>query len=179
MKKKLPVVTVAQVEEADRLAGLPLEATVALAEVAGALKDGLLAFASATGLVVMRQMMEAELTGAIGEKHAKIGAHERVGNWHGNAKGSVVLGGRQVTTERPRGRSTAGTRSSSTPGRRSARPICSTPSSSSACWPGWPPGATPTWPSRSEPSSRSAPSRCPSRPSRGASWRPRPRPWAS
>jgi transposase-like protein len=108
MKKKLPVVSVAQVEEADRLAGLPLEATVALAEVAGAIKDGLLAFASAAGLVVMRQMMEAELTEAIGEKHAKIPAQERVGNWHGNAKGSVVLGGRQVRTERPRGRSSAG-----------------------------------------------------------------------
>ncbi len=108
MKKKLPVVTVARVDEADRLAGLPLEATVALAEVAGALKDGLLAFASATGLVVMRQMMEAELTQAIGEKHAKIEAQERVGNWHGNAEGSVVLGGRQVKTERPRGRSSAG-----------------------------------------------------------------------
>ena len=108
MKKKLPVVTVAEVDESDRLAGLPFEATVALAEVAGALKDGLLAFASATGLVVMRQMMEAELTEAIGEKHAKIGAQERVGNWHGTAKGSVVLGGRQVTTERPRGRSSTG-----------------------------------------------------------------------
>ena len=108
MKKKLPVVTVVQVDESDRLAGLPLEATVALAEVAGAVKDGLLAFASATGLVVMRQMMEAELTEAIGEKHSKIPAQERVGNWHGNAKGSVVLGGRQVTTERPRGRSSAG-----------------------------------------------------------------------
>ncbi len=111
MKKKLPVVSVAQVEEADRLAGLPLEATVALAEVAGALKDGLLAFASATGLVVMRQMMEAELSEAIGEKHAKIGAQERVGNWHGNAKGSVVLGGRQVSTERPRGTQRARRRS--------------------------------------------------------------------
>ena len=43
MKKELPVVTVAEVEEADRLAGLPLEATIALAEVAGAVKDGLLA----------------------------------------------------------------------------------------------------------------------------------------
>ncbi len=106
MKKKLPVVTVAQVEEADRLADLPLEATIALAEVAGALKEGLLAFASATGLVVMRQMMEAELTEAIGEKHAKIS--ERVGNWHGSTTGSVVLGGRQVSTERPRGRSTEG-----------------------------------------------------------------------
>ena len=73
MKKKLPVVTVAQVEEADRLADLPLEATIALAEVAGALKEGLLAFASATGLVVMRQMMEAELTGAIGRSTPRSG----------------------------------------------------------------------------------------------------------
>jgi putative transposase len=109
MKKKVAVVGVADAEEAARLADLPLEATVALAEVAGAIKDGLLAFASATGLVVMHQMMAAELTEAIGEKHAKMGASERVGNWHGNAKGSVVLGGRQVKTERPRGRTTAGT----------------------------------------------------------------------
>ena len=65
---------VADAEEAARLADLPLEATVALAEVAGAIKDGLLAFASATGLVVMHQMMAAELTEVIGEKHAKIGA---------------------------------------------------------------------------------------------------------
>lgn len=108
MKKKLPVVSVAEVEEADRLAGLPLEATIALAEVAGAIKDGLLAFAWATGLVVMRQMMEAELREAIGEKHAKIGTQERVGNWHGSTTGSVVLGERQVTTELPRGRSTEG-----------------------------------------------------------------------
>ena len=109
MKKKVAVVRVADAEEAARLADLPLEATVALADVAGAIKDGLLAFASATGLVVMHQMMAAELTEAIGHKHAKIGAGERVGNWHGNAKGSVVLGGRQVKTQRPRGRTTAGT----------------------------------------------------------------------
>jgi putative transposase len=108
MKKKLPVVTVAQVEEAARVAELPLEATVALAEVAGAIKDGLLAFASATGLVVMRQMMEAELTERVGVKHAKIAATERVGNWHGTTTGSVVLGGRQVSTERPRGRTSEG-----------------------------------------------------------------------
>ncbi len=74
MKKKVAVVSVADAEEAARLADLPLEATVALAEVAGAIKDGLLAFASATGLVVMHQMMQAELTEVIGEKHAKIGA---------------------------------------------------------------------------------------------------------
>ncbi len=47
--KKVPVVAVAdRAEEAAHLAGLGLEASVALAEVAGAVKDGLLAFASAT-----------------------------------------------------------------------------------------------------------------------------------
>ena len=103
--KKVPVVSVADhAEEAARLAGLGLEATVALAEVAGAVKDGLLAFASATGLVVMAQMMEAELTERIGPKHAKIPG--RGANWHGSTTGSVVLGGRKVPVRRPRGRTT-------------------------------------------------------------------------
>jgi len=104
--KKIPVVTVAEPEEAARLTDLPLEATIAMADVAGAIKDGLLAFASAAGLVVMFKMMEAELTERIGPKHARIELRE--GNWHGSATGSVVLGGRKVTTERPRGRSTDG-----------------------------------------------------------------------
>jgi putative transposase len=108
VKKKVAVVSVAEAEEAARVADLPVEATVALAEVAGAVKDGLLAFASATGLVVMAQMMEAELTGLVGGKHAKLPTAERVGNWHGTTTGSVVLGGRQVTTDRPRGRTTEG-----------------------------------------------------------------------
>ena len=109
MKKKVAVVTVAEAEEAAKLADLPLEATVAMSEVAGAIKDGLLAFASATGLVVMHQMMEAELTERIGPKHAKMPAAERVGNWHGTTTGSVVLGGRQVQASRPRARTTEGT----------------------------------------------------------------------
>ena len=108
MKKKVAVVSVADAEEAARLADLPLEATVALADVAGAIKDGLLAFASATGLVVLHQMMEAELAECIGPKHARIPAPSRAGNWHGTTKGSVVLGGRTLTAERPRGRTTMG-----------------------------------------------------------------------
>ena len=108
MKKKVAVVTVAEAEEAARVADLPVEATVALAEVAGAIKDGLMAFASATGLVVMHQMMEAELEGRIGPKHARIPAAQRTGNWHGSTSGPVVLGGRTVTTKRPRARSTDG-----------------------------------------------------------------------
>ena len=107
MKKKVPVVEVADAEEAARVSDLPLEATVALAEVAGAVKDGLLAFASATGLVVMAQMMQIEMEGRIGPKHAKLG-EDRVGNWHGTTSGSVVLGGRRVSTERPRGRTSQG-----------------------------------------------------------------------
>ena len=39
MEKKLPVVTIAEPEEAARLSGLPLEATVALGDVAGAVKE--------------------------------------------------------------------------------------------------------------------------------------------
>jgi putative transposase len=104
--KKIPVVTVAEPAEAARLADLPFEATVAMADVAGAIKDGLLAFASATGLVVMLEMMQAELTAAIGPKHARI--PNRLGNWHGSTTGQVVLGGRKVTASRPRGRSTSG-----------------------------------------------------------------------
>jgi putative transposase len=108
VKKKVAVVTVSEAEEAARVADLPVEATVALAEVAGAIRDGLMAFASATGLVVMHQMMEAELESRIGPKHARIPAAERSGNWHGSTSVPVVLGGRTVTTTRPRGRSTDG-----------------------------------------------------------------------
>jgi transposase-like protein len=84
------------------LAGLPLEATVAMADVAAAMRDGLLAFSTAAGLVVMRQMLDAELAGIVGPKHARL--EERVGNWHGTTTGQVVLGARKVSVERPRGR---------------------------------------------------------------------------
>lgn len=103
MEKKVPVVKVAAPEQTAQLAGLPLEATVAMADVAEAMRDGLLAFSSAAGLVVMHQMLCQELAGVVGPKHARLG-DERVGNWHGTTQGPVVLGGRKVTVERPRGR---------------------------------------------------------------------------
>ena len=104
MKKKVPVVQVTTPEVAGELAGLPLEATVAMADVAAAMRDGLLAFATSAGLVVMHQMLTAELTAKIGPKHAKLPASERVGNWHGTTQGQVVLGSQKITVERPRGR---------------------------------------------------------------------------
>ncbi len=106
MSKKVPVVkiTTPDAVSVDALAGLPFEATVAMADVAGAMRDGLLAFSAAAGLVVMRQMLDAELESIVGAKHAKL--PDRVGNWHGTTTGQVVLGGRTVSVERPRGRFT-------------------------------------------------------------------------
>jgi transposase-like protein len=106
MNKKIPIVRVAQRDEAAQLADLPFEASIALADVGHAISEGLLAFTSAAGLLVVNQMMTAELTRAIGPKHAKIA--DRVGNWHGTTTGSLVLGGRQVSVERPRGRTVDG-----------------------------------------------------------------------
>ena len=101
--KKVPVVKITTPDAAANLAGLPLEATVAMADVAAAMREGLLAFSTAAGLVVMQQMLTAELAGIVGDKHAKLGG-DRVGNWHGTTTGQVVLGARKISVERPRGR---------------------------------------------------------------------------
>ena len=101
--KKVPVVKITTPHPTADLAGLPLEATVAMSDVAGAMRKGLLAFSAAAGLVVMQQMLTTELASIVGAKHAKLGT-DRVGNWHGTTEGQVVLGGRKVTVERPRGR---------------------------------------------------------------------------
>ncbi len=106
MKKKLPVVTVAERDEAARLAGLPAGVAVALEDVAGAIKDGLMAFCCSAGLAVVAQLMEAELTEVAGPK----GRHdpERRATRNGSAPGSVVLGGRIVPVRRPRATKTSG-----------------------------------------------------------------------
>ena len=100
--KKVPVVKITTPDAAAELSGLPVEATVAMADVAAAMRVGLLAFATSAGLVVMRQMLDAELAGIVGAKHAKL--DDRVGNWHGKTTGQVVLGARKISVARPRGR---------------------------------------------------------------------------
>jgi putative transposase len=97
------VVKIATPQAAAALEGLPLQATVAMADVAASMREGLLAFATSAGLVVMQQLLTEELTSIVGPKHAKLGA-ERVGNWHGTTTGQVVLGSQKVTVQRPRGR---------------------------------------------------------------------------
>ena len=100
--KKVPVVKITTPDAAGGLAGLPLEATVAMADVAAAMREGLLAFSTAAGLVVMQQMLTEELASIVGEKHAKL--PDRVGNFHGTTTGQVVLGSQKITVTRPRGR---------------------------------------------------------------------------
>ena len=47
-------------------AGLPAAATVALTDVAGAIRDGLLAFSCSAGMLVIGQIMAEEMTAKVG-----------------------------------------------------------------------------------------------------------------
>ncbi|OIQ59592.1 transposase, mutator family [Moorella thermoacetica] len=75
-------------------------------EVIGAAQEGLMALASATGLLVFQEIMEAEVTAICGPK----GKHnpERKAVRHGTEEGSVIMGGRKVAVERPRCRTVTG-----------------------------------------------------------------------
>jgi putative transposase len=85
---------------------VPDMVSVALAELAGEMREGLLALAVGTGLQVMAAIMEADVTAACGPK----GRHdpERTATRHGRGAGSVSLGGRRVPVERPRMRAVDG-----------------------------------------------------------------------
>jgi transposase-like protein len=86
---------------------LPSVVSVAMGEIAGAVREGLLALAVATGLQVMTAMMDESVTALAGPK----GRHQpgRAAVRHGSEAGSVVLGGRRVPVRRPRVRATDGT----------------------------------------------------------------------
>ncbi len=98
-----------QVVAHDELPGLeelPEALSVALADIAGVAKEGLLALSVATGLSVMQAMFEAEVTAVAGPK----GKHDQARTVvrHGAGKGSVTLGGRRVPVTRPRARTVGG-----------------------------------------------------------------------
>ena len=82
---------------------LPDTVSVAVAELAGELEEGLLAFCVGAGLKVVQSMMEHEVEALAGPK----GRHDpdRVALRHGSDDGLVTLGGRQVKISRPRVRS--------------------------------------------------------------------------
>ncbi len=84
----------------------PEQLIVELTEIAGAVQEGLLALAVATGMQVMTTMMEADVTAICGPR----GRHnpQRTAVRHGSEDGSVTLGGRRVPVRRPRVRSADG-----------------------------------------------------------------------
>ena len=86
---------------------LPQAVTVALAELAGDVQEGLLAMAVGTGLQVMAAMMSVDVEAACGPK----GKHgpARTAVRHGRGDGSVTLGGRRVPVTRSRMRAADGT----------------------------------------------------------------------
>jgi putative transposase len=85
---------------------VPDTVSVALAELAGEMREGLLALAVGTGLQVMAAIMEADVVAACGPR----GRHdpERTATRHGHGPGSVSLGGRRVSVTRPRMRAVDG-----------------------------------------------------------------------
>jgi putative transposase len=83
--------------------GLPDTVTIAMAELAGELEEGLLAFLVGTGLRVLDVVLESEATVLAGAK----GRHDpdRIAVRHGTDAGVVTLGARQLSIRRPRLRS--------------------------------------------------------------------------
>ncbi len=81
-------------------AALPESLTISLGELAGAVKDGLLAFSVGVGLEVVHLLMEEDVTVLAGVKGRHDPARRAVR--HGYEDGSVTLGGRRVPVRRPR-----------------------------------------------------------------------------
>jgi putative transposase len=95
-----------QTETTREATASPEQVVIAMCEIAGAVEEGLLALAVATGMQVMTTMMEADVTAVCGPK----GRHnpERTAVRHGAEDGSVTLGGRRVPLRRPRVRTADG-----------------------------------------------------------------------
>ena len=105
--KTVPTVQLA--DPAETTAALPElsdEVRLALTDIAGAAREGLLAMSVAAGFSVMQVMFEAEIAAVTGPR----GRHDpdRAAVRHGTGRGSVTLGGRRVPVTRPRARTVDG-----------------------------------------------------------------------
>jgi len=87
---------------------LPERVIVAVAELASAAREGLLALAVGTGLQVLEVMLDEDVARLVGPR----GRHnpDRAAVRHGSESGQVTLGGRRVRVRRPRVRTADGTR---------------------------------------------------------------------
>ena len=94
-----------QIQSVDATA-IPQCVSVAMAEIAENMHEGLLALAVGAGLQVMVALMEADVSALAGPK----GKHDatRTAVRHGRERGSVTLGGRRVAITRPRVRAAGG-----------------------------------------------------------------------
>ena len=104
--RTVPTVRLAETTDAAVLPDLPEEIVLALTDIAGAAREGLLAMSVAAGMAVMRALFEAEIAEVVGPK----GKHDpnRAAVRHGGGRGSVTLGGRRVSVDRPRARTCDG-----------------------------------------------------------------------
>jgi transposase-like protein len=105
--KTVPTVRLVDtLDAAAALPDLPEEIQLAMTDIAGAAREGLMAMSVAAGLAVMAAMFEAEISEACGPK----GKHDagRAAVRHGPGRGSVTLGGRRVAVTRPRARTVDG-----------------------------------------------------------------------
>ena len=104
--KTVPTVRLADAADAAGLPELPEEIQLAMTDIAGVAREGLLAMSVAAGMAVMQAMFEAEIAEACGPK----GRHDpsRAAVRHGTGRGSVTLGGRRVAVTRPRARTVDG-----------------------------------------------------------------------
>src|SRR6476469_10451178 len=104
--KTVPTVRLADTTDAAGLPDLPDEVRLAMTDIAGAAREGLLAMSVAAGMAVMAVMFDADIAQACGPKDK----HEpgRAAVRHGAGCGSVTLGGRRVPVDRPRARTVDG-----------------------------------------------------------------------
>ena len=104
--KTVPTIRLADSTDAVVLPDLPEEIALAMSDIAGAAREGLLAMSVAAGMAVMAAMFDAEIAEACGPK----GKHNqrRGAVRHGSEKGSVTLGGRRISVTRPRARTLDG-----------------------------------------------------------------------
>ena len=92
---------------------LPERVTVAVAELATAAREGLLALAVGTGLQVLEVMLAEDVARLVGAKGRHI--PERSAVRHGSEPGQVTLGGRRMRVRHPRVRTADGTREVAVP----------------------------------------------------------------
>ena len=95
-----------QTNELDAAIPLPASVSVAMADIAATMREGLLAMAVGAGLSVMQSLMDESVNEICGPK----GQHrpDREAVRHGTEDGSVTLGGRRVSVRRPRVRAADG-----------------------------------------------------------------------